>query len=207
MKTELYVEQQVRWPQQGRVLLGHFDDQQIVVYQAFRPQIAEEVLHLGRMGPSFLRTRMSWIKTNFLWMMFRSGWASKLDQERVLALWITRAFFEQVIAASVPSIFDPASALTRHAWSVAVKRADVLSQWDPDRGPSGAPLQRKAVQLGLRGAMLREYADYAIMRVEDVTPIVHAARPNARSPFLGLQTPRERVYVLGNPVAVAALGM
>ena len=40
---------------------------------------------------------MSWIKTNFLWMMYRCGWASKKNQERVLAVRITREGFETIL--------------------------------------------------------------------------------------------------------------
>ncbi|MFT5999906.1 MAG: hypothetical protein ACI81P_002365 [Neolewinella sp.] len=34
-------------------------------------------------GPAFSYQRMSWIKPNFLWMMYRCGWAKKQDQERL----------------------------------------------------------------------------------------------------------------------------
>ena len=49
-------------------------------------------------GDEFSFDRMSWIKTNFLWMMYRCGWASKKNQERVLAVTISRAGFEQILA-------------------------------------------------------------------------------------------------------------
>ena len=207
MDTEPYLEQVRHWPQRGRVVLAHHDATAIVVYQAFRPQIADEAVRLGRFGPSFSRSRMSWIKPNFLWMMFRCGWASKVDQERVLALWLPHKFFDRVAAAAVPSTFDPMSGGSKDAWTRAVAASDVRLQWDPDHGPSGAPQARKAVQLGLRGAMLAEYADRAILRVEDVTPMVLAQREHAKAPFTQLLTPRERVYTPHDPAAVAALGL
>lgn len=37
---------------------------------------------------------MSWIKPNFLWMIFRSGWATKENQERVLAMFLRREAFD-----------------------------------------------------------------------------------------------------------------
>lgn len=150
---------------------------------------------------------MSWIKPNFLWMMFRCGWATKVDQERVLALWIPRPFFDRVAAAAVPSNFDPASGSTRKDWARAVATSDVRLQWDPDDDPSGAPVARKAVQVGLRGAMLEEYADRAMLRVEDVTDLVHAQREQAKAPFTDLRTPRERAYVPRDPAAMVALGL
>ena len=207
METEPYLEQRAHWPKDGRAVLAHYDDDAIVVYQAFKPQIADEAVQLGRFGPSFSRSRMSWIKPNFLWMMFRCGWATKVDQERVLALWLPRAFFERVLAAAVASTFDPTAWPDESAWKGAVANSDVRLQWDPDHGPSGTPLARKAVQLGLRGAVLREYADRAILRVEDVTGLVAAQRVHAKSPFGNLQTPRERVYVPRDPAAIRALGL
>ncbi len=33
---------------------------------------------------------MTWIKPSFRWMMYRCGWATKVDQETVLAVEITR---------------------------------------------------------------------------------------------------------------------
>src|SRR5262245_12853323 len=39
--TEPYLEQAARWPSQGRHILAHFDDRSIVVYQAYKPQIAQ----------------------------------------------------------------------------------------------------------------------------------------------------------------------
>lgn len=207
METELYLEQRAHWPKEGRAILAHYDDDAIVVYQAFRPQIADEAVQLGRFGPSFSRSRMSWIKPNFLWMMFRCGWATKVDQERVLALWLPRVFFERVLAAAVASTFDATAWRDENAWKGAVANSDVRLQWDPDHGPSGTPQTRKAVQLGLRGAMLKEYADRAILRVEDVTALVVAQREHAKAPFTNLQTPRERVYVPRDPAAIRALGL
>lgn len=49
-------------------------------------------------GPDFSFDRMSWIKTNFLWMMYRCGWAEKKDQERVLAVRITKEGFMTILA-------------------------------------------------------------------------------------------------------------
>ena len=207
MELEPYLEQRRHWPQQGRAVLAHYDARAIVVYQAFKPQIADEAVQLGRFGPSFSRSRMSWIKPNFLWMMFRCGWATKVDQERVLALWLPRTFFERLAAAAVPSTFDPTAWRDENAWKRAVMASTVRLQWDPDHGPGGTPQTRKAVQLGLRGAMLREYADRAILRVQDVTALVAAQREHAKSPFTNLQTPRERVYVPSDPKALAALGL
>ena len=41
LATEPYNTQRARWPKQGRHVLAQFDAENIVVYQAFRPEIAE----------------------------------------------------------------------------------------------------------------------------------------------------------------------
>ncbi len=74
---ESYTAQRALWPAQGRQLLAQFDDDTIVVYQAYRPEIGHYTAQHGRFGGGFSFERMSWIKPNFLWMMYRSGWGTK----------------------------------------------------------------------------------------------------------------------------------
>jgi len=50
-----------------------------------------------RFGGNFSFQRMSWIKTNFLWMMYRCGWAQKPNQERILAVKIPREHFDTIL--------------------------------------------------------------------------------------------------------------
>jgi hypothetical protein len=189
---ERYLDQLPTWPEAGRHVLAQFDEETIVVYQAYRPAIAEYAVDNQRFGGEFSFSRMSWIKPNFLWMMFRSGWAQKEGQERVLGVRLERAFFERCLASAVASSFDPERHASEAEWKSALATSDVRLQWDPDHDPSGAPVTRRAVQLGLRGATLKEYATTAIVRILDVTDLVARERANARSPYLSLITPRER---------------
>src|SRR6266516_5749190 len=86
-----------------------FDTETITVYQAYGPELAGRALAAGTFVPPFSRERMTWIKPSFLWMMYRSGWATKPGQERVLAVRISRAGFEWALAHSSPSQHVPAS--------------------------------------------------------------------------------------------------
>lgn len=71
LPTELYSVQCARWPSAGEHILAHHDDETIVVYQAYRPSIGNYAIEHGRFGgPDFSLQRMSWIKPNFLWMMY-----------------------------------------------------------------------------------------------------------------------------------------
>jgi hypothetical protein len=100
--TENYETQTARWPQNGQHILAHFDDKSIVVYQAYRPAIGRFAIEHGSLArPEFSLSRMSWIKPNFLWMMYRSGWGTKEGQESTLGLTnlsAARAFGEPLVS-------------------------------------------------------------------------------------------------------------
>ena len=80
-----------------RQIRAVYTEDTIRVYQAYCPAIAEEAVALGTFGPRFKRTRMTWIKPSFLWMMYRCGWATKEGQERVLAMDIKRTAFDEIV--------------------------------------------------------------------------------------------------------------
>ncbi len=202
-----YEIQNARWPQTGRHVLAQFDADTIVVYQAFCPRLGAEAVRLGRFGEEFSRSRMSWIKPNFLWMMFRCGWAAKENQETVLAVTLRRTAFDAILEQAVASAFDPALQPSRDAWLAAGAASEVRLQWDPDHAPDGAKQERRALQLGLRGATLGAYASEWIVSVEDITPFVTAQAAHVFSGDLSrLETPCEAVYPVPGPLA-ARLGM
>ena len=196
LHTEPYRDQLARWPTTGHHILAQSDAETVVVYQAYQPSIgrfAAEAQHFG--GGGFSLSRMSWIKPNFLWMMYRSGWGTKEGQEIVLAVWLARAGFEAILAGGVPSSFDPARYADRDAWSEAVKQSSVRVQWDPDHAPNGAPVERRAIQLGLRGDVLARYAREWIVEIQDISPEVAAMRAQLDAGGVAaLVCPREDVF-------------
>ncbi|MBW4566772.1 MAG: DUF4291 domain-containing protein [Tolypothrix carrinoi HA7290-LM1] len=194
LATEAYLTQVSRLPKTGRHIIAQYDDHSIVVYQAYRPEIGHFAATHNYFGGEFKLDRMSWIKTNFLWMMYRSGWGRKIDQEVVLAIWLQRAAFEEILAAAVHSSFEPESYSSRSEWEKALKRSQVRLQWDPDHHPSGAKLERRAIQLGLRGQILANYAKNWIVNIEDISEFVQQQRQNIKSGCAELITPRETVY-------------
>ena len=194
MISEPYSEQTARWPPRGRHILGQFDDSSIVVYQAFRQSIAAHAVSAQRFGGEFSYSRMSWIKPNFLWMMYRCSWASKEGQERVLAIRLSRIFFDELLRLAVSSSYDAQRFASQQAWQSAIAASDVRLQWDPDHDPTGRPIERRAVQLGLRGETLRRYGEREPISIEDVTPFVLQQRENLQGRFENLLIPAERVY-------------
>jgi uncharacterized protein DUF4291 len=202
LTLERYREQQASWPAEGRHILAQYDETSVVVYQAYRPAIGHYAAQHGRFGGEFSLNRMSWIKPNFLWMMYRSGWGTKDGQEVTLAIWLRRAAFEEILREAVPSSFAPGVYASHDDWQAAVARSSVRLQWDPDHDPHGHPLARRAIQLGLRGDALARYADEWLLRIEDISPLVAHQREIIRAGDLdSLQTPHETVY----PIADAEL--
>jgi len=194
------------WPQSGRHVLAQFDADTVHVYQAFRPAIARFAVEHQKFGGEFSFNRMSWIKPNFLWMMYRSGWATKEGQEHVLAIRLNRKFFDELLRTAVPSTYQPQQFANPQDWQSAVAASVVRLQWDPDHDPLGRPLARRAIQLGLRGEALRRYG-HELVSVEDMTSFVAEQRLLLHEGFAGLQVPEERIYYPNDPQAAAAAGI
>lgn len=205
---EPYLAQRERWPSAGRHILAQYDDHALIVYQAYRPSIAEHALAEQRFGGEWSFERMSWIKPNFLWMMFRCGWTQKPGQERVLAIRLARDGFDAMLASAVHSNYVAEVYADPGTWKQRLKQSQVRLQWDPDHDPHGQKLERRAIQLGLRGAMLREFATTWCLGIEDVTEWVREQHAHVRAHQLErLVTPREDVYPVSDPEVVSRLGL
>jgi hypothetical protein len=197
-----------RWPSSGQHILAQFDDESIVVYQAYRPSIGRYAAEHGYFGGDFKLTRMSWIKPNFLWMMYRSGWAKKEGQEVVLAVRILRSAFDTILAQAVHSTFQPTVYADKDTWKKPVAASDVRLQFDPDHDPSGAPVERRAIQLGLRGDVLARYAKEWIVNIEDISEFVHEQHEHVIAKNLAeLVTPQEEVYPVEDDEVRKKLGL
>ncbi len=204
LPVQRWSEQREIWPSSGRHILAYFDDETIVVYQAYKPSIGRFALEHQRFGGDFSMSRMTWIKPNFLWMMYRCDWARSADQEVVLALHLRRSAFERYLSSAVHSSFVREVYSDEAAWKQAVKRSSVRLQWDPDHGPRGNKLERRAIQIGLRGPEVQRYVNDDIVRIEDATPFVHVQR---EKPKAELMTPWERVYPVADAGVRARLGL
>jgi Domain of unknown function (DUF4291) len=190
-----YLDQLKSWPATGRHILAQSNVDTIVVYQAYRPAIGEYAARHQRFGGEFSFSRMSWIKPNFLWMMYRSGWGTKPGQEVTLAVTIPIALFDEILAAAVPSTYVAELYGSNDAWSQALATSEVRLQWDPDHDPIGNPLPRRAIQLGLRGKMLRRYAQEEVLKIADISDFVASQRGHLPDDLVNLQVPEEAVYM------------
>lgn len=198
-----YHAQREGWPQYGRHLMAQYTSDAVLVYQAFRAEIADHAIAHGRFAdaPGWNATRMTWIKTSFLWMAYRSGWATKHGQERVVGVWLRRAAFERILSHA-------REAGGEHRAGTNDLRELVRLQWDPAHAPGGAKAPangRRDIQLGLK--RVRTYAGGEdIVRVVDMTPFMAEQRVHVGADEGALETPLERPYPLGASLR-AVLGM
>ena len=197
-----YKEQKLLWPDSGCQILANYNEDSIVVYQAFSPSIAEYAVRLQRFGgPDYKLTRMTWIKTSFLWMMFRSGWATKKDQERILAIYVSLEGFEEILRRAC-------LAKRQTENNIDGKLVTVRLQWDPDHNPYGEKEQRRAVQLGLRGDTLNLFLQKWILQIEDITNFVKAQHEHVLAGKLDeLEMPEEKVYIVKDKTIVEIIGL
>ena len=205
LKTEPYLSQLSRWPGEGKHILAQSSDEHIVVYQAYRPSTGEFAAEHQYFDKDFSYSRMSWIKPNFLWMMYRSGWGTKPNQEVTLAIYLKRDFFFRILENAFPS--SNAQSLSKEQWSAKIAETDVRLQWDPDHDPYGAKQARKAIQLGLRNDFLAPFKGEGIVKIEDISGFVKTQREHVNNKDLNsLVTPTE--HVLDIPQSLqASLGM
>jgi hypothetical protein len=149
-----------------REIRADYDDQSIVVYQAYSPAIADPAVAAQRFVPPFKMERMTWIKPSFLWMMYRCGYALKEGQERVLAVRITREGFDWAVSHAVESNIKG--------------RPSVRVQWDPERGLNHEALPHRSIQIGLTREAVDMYVNEWTVSITDVTPLARQIHERVR---------------------------
>ncbi len=187
------------------------DAQSLVVYQAYSPAIAGPAVAAGRFVPPFSLQRMTWIKPSFLWLMERSNWAQKAGQERVLAVRITRAGWEEALEAGVLTSYTRGVHRDVEDWERQFAAATVHVQWDPERSIRGAGLPINAIQVGLSRHVIERYVEAWTLSIVDFTPQVrkiHALLSSGKEARARELLPRERPYPLPPAIArrIAAAG-
>ncbi|MGW0748369.1 DUF4291 domain-containing protein [Streptomyces sp. NPDC002587] len=153
----------------------------VTVYQAYSPSLGVPAARDGRFPPAWKRERMTWIKPSFLWMMYRCGWATKADQETVLAIDVTREGFDRALREACLSHYEPGVHADRGAWQQSLRATPARVQWDPERDLHLNPLPYRSLQLGLSGPASRAYADEWTVAVRDVTPLAREIHGLLRS--------------------------
>jgi Domain of unknown function (DUF4291) len=186
-----------------------FDQDTIVVYQAFNHTIADAALTAGNFTDPFSLSRMTWIKPSFLWLMERSNWARKPNQERILAVRITHTGWETALSQAVLTHPETKIHPDVDQWRTEFDAAKVIVQWDPERSLRGVSLSHRAIQVGISRHLIETYVNEWVVNIEDKTPLVQkidtlirAGNADKAKDFL----PKERVYPTPKEI-VQRLGM
>jgi len=141
---------------------------------------------------------MTWIKPSFLWMMYRSGWGQKdNNQSRILAIDISTAGFEWALKHSClshrPSGIDEAD------WRKIKLAKPVRIQWDPERDIHLNRLNHRAIQIGLSNEAGRRYCKDWIQCITDITDFSQSLRKLVQENKIeeaNSRLPKERAYLL-----------
>lgn len=160
-------------PQEGNFILGQIREDNIFVYQAFNDKIADFAIKNQKFGgQDYSFNRMTWIKPNFLWMMYRSGWAEKdSNQNRILAIEITIEGFEKLLSEGILTSYDKSFG-DEQIWRERLNNSNVRIQWDPDHDFKGEKLKRRAVQIGIKNDALQKFNNEYIKSIQDITSFV-----------------------------------
>lgn len=195
-KTDFYETLQTSWPAKGKVILHSpdvtIDDDTIILYQAYNDSIANYAVshQTFKDCPDFSTTRMTWLKPNFCWMMYRSGWATKPNQQRILAITIKKVHFNEILLQSVSTSKKEIAKNNE-----GEKSTDVRLQWDPDHDAFGEKVERRAIQIGIRGIVLDTFLTKYIINICDITAFVQEQRNNVDPERLHLlRVPAEHIY-------------
>lgn len=135
-----------------REIRAQFDDETVILYQAFSERIGKAALEKQSLNvDGFKRTRTSWIKPSFTWMLHRAGYGMKeAGQSRILAIRTQREVFEQLLR----------------------EKESRVVQWDPERRVDLAALPYRTIQIGIRPEALSKYLG-GIVSITDMTPTAH----------------------------------
>jgi hypothetical protein len=192
-----------------REIRADYDRETIVVYQAYSPAIAGAALQAGRFVPPFSFRRMTWIKPSFLWLMDRSNWGMKSNQECILAVRINREGWDQALRLGVLTNYEPKVHPDRAAWAQQFEQAVVHVQWDPERSIQGAHLPHRAIQVGLSRHVIREYVADWVVELTDYTPLTKKIRrlcDDGHFDRAKRLLPSEKIYAVEAAIATS-LGM
>jgi len=146
--------------------VGEWDEEGVYVYQAFKDEIADWALehqYLG--GPHFNTTRMTWIKPSFAWVLYRSGYGKKGNQNRVLKIKLPHDAIAHILSLCQCKESGGGSK-GRVQWDPA---RDIMTSDDKGKTPRKR-LRERAIQIGMKGSISQFYVQN-IIQIEDVTEL------------------------------------
>ena len=180
-----------------------FDKETISVYQAYNKTIALAAIKNNRFEKPFSFNRMTWIKPSYLWLMERSNWGTKSNQEFILEIKIKRAFWEKALSLGVLTSPDKDIYQSGQEWVHKFNSAKVHIQWDPERSIRGQKLQKRTIQVGISRFLIEEYNEEWINEIIDLTPLtkkIHQFQKQGKYKEAKRLLPKEKIYSLPSDI-------
>ena len=189
----------------GRIqeIRAKFDKESISVYQAYNQLIAFPAIQNNRFEKPFSFHRMTWIKPSYLWLMERSNWGLKSNQEYVLEIRIKRDCWEKALSKGILTHPDKAIYENGVEWEKKFKSAQIHIQWDPERTFRGAKMNKRSIQVGISRFLIEEFNNDWITEIIDQTPLTKKIRGLMKSgkyKEAKRLLPKERVYDLSENI-------
>lgn len=188
---------------QEKEVRASFDQNTITVYQAFSPQIARHAVQSQTFVSPFKMERMTWIKPSFLWMMYRSGWATKEGQEHVLAIKIKREGWEWALRNACLSHYVANVHASHEEWKDTLQKAPVRVQWDPEKDIYLNNLNYRSIQVGLSGVAVEKYVNEWIESIEDISENcrhIHSLVLDRKMEEAALLLPQENIFPISDDI-------
>ncbi len=106
-----------------------------------------------------------------------------------------REGFDEIVKKSVISAFRESGVTSINDWRKKLQNSEVRCQWDPDRDIYGNPIGRRAIQLGIKGEMVKKYVNDWIVNITDITEEVIKIRTSIeKQEFSENMLPLEKIY-------------
>lgn len=173
-----------------------YDNDTITVYQAYNKEIGLKASQNNKFVEPFSFSRMTWIKPSFLWMMERSNWGQKPNQEITLAIKIKRDCFENALSEAILTSPNYNVYANKDEWKQLFKNSRVHVQWDPERDIRGSKLTHRSIQIGVSRHLVKDFNDNWIVSIDDISSLVSKIHKlkldGSHKAFL----PKENIYIL-----------
>lgn len=157
----------------NKLIFADYDDEGVFVYQAFKPKIVKVAVELGTFGKGFGLDRITWIKPSLCWVLRRTKYGTKNRMQAVARIKISHDAFKEILNQSIETHWNKTVFPQEENWRKTINKSDVIHQWDPERDIIGKRLNRQAIQIGIRGEVIKKYVSDYIIGVEDVSDLVH----------------------------------
>lgn len=146
---------------------AEYDSEGVYFYQAYCDEIANyAILHQTLGGNSFDTKRMTWIKPSFGWVLYRSGYGTKHNQNRILKIKLSHKSIAEILSMCACKVGGGGS-LGRVQWDPA-RDLYLVDDKEPRK-----MLNKRAIQIGIKGKISELYVK-SILSIEDVTDLAHA---------------------------------